>query len=135
MLEIVVLVLAITVAVWWPLQAYRGPRGGKFAGAMRTPTGSTAPALPKWRHGTITMNGPGEFVFRPGGPIGMRAPKGQPVDMRYSHVSAAAGKVGWSHAWSMNPLLQVAQLTTSKGDAIELAASAKSLAAMRNRTT
>jgi hypothetical protein len=130
MLEMVVAVVVITVAVRWPLQAHRGPRGGKFAGALRTAEATAA--SPKWQHGTLTLDGSGEFVFRPGGPGGMRFPKGQPVTVKYNHVSEVNGSVGWSHAWSMNPFLRVARVSTVDGGTIELAASAKSLASMRD---
>jgi hypothetical protein len=64
----------------------------------------------------------------------MRFAKGQRVAVKYSHISEVNGSVGWSHAWSMNPLLRVARVSAVDGGTIELEASAKSLASMRDGT-
>ncbi len=95
----------------------------------------SAYAPSKWRHGTITVGNSGVFTFLPGGPGGMRFPKGQPVTVQYGQVSEPIGSVGWSHAWSMNPMLRVARVSTHAGDTMELAASDKSLASLRDGNT
>jgi hypothetical protein len=95
---------------------------------------ASAYAPSKWRHGTISVISSGVFTFRPGGPADMRFPKGQPVTVQYGQISEPIRSVGWSHAWSMNPLLRVARVSTHAGDTIELAPSAsdKSLASLRD---
>jgi hypothetical protein len=86
------------------------------------------PHLPagKWRHGTAT-GAPGVLRFTPGGPAGLRFPRGEPFDIP---VTAAwvqeSRRPSLRQLWSINPLLHIALVRTPHGD-LELAAPRGSL--------
>ena len=86
------------------------------------------PGLPQgeWRHGAAVVR-PGVLRFRPGGPVGMRFPRGMPFDIPVLSARVEDGRhPPLRQAWSINPTLRVARLYTPHGD-LSLAASAQTL--------
>jgi hypothetical protein len=86
------------------------------------------PGLPasKWRHGAATAQ-PGVLRFRPGGPVGMRFPRGTPFDIPVLSARVEEGRhPPLTQVWSINPTLAVARLQTPHGE-LALAAPARPL--------
>jgi hypothetical protein len=99
---------------------------GGVESALRADHPTTWARPGEWRHGLATA-GSGGLRFRPGCPLGMRLPRGAPVDIEVLAAQVEEGRrPSLRQAWSINPALHIATLTTPDGP-IELAAPARSL--------
>jgi hypothetical protein len=93
---------------------------GGVEGALRVVSGAQAPLTGKWRHGVVSPS-PGALRFRPGGPAGLRFPRGRPFDVPVIGVSAEErSRPALRQLWTINPVLDVVQLSTATA-VVELA--------------
>jgi hypothetical protein len=108
--------------------ARRAPRKGQSVGVIRVLNGDVAGLTTKWTHGKLVVR-PGLVEFRPGGPGGMRFPKGAPFAVQLSGVEPGYASPGLGQIWSVNPFLKVATAHVPTG-VVEIAAPEKALDAL-----
>ncbi len=97
---------------------------GKVECALRSQRQTAWGSPDKWRHGVAATWSP---PAPPAGPLGMRSPRGAPVEIEVLAVQVEKGRRPLPReALSINPALHIATLTTPYGP-IELAAPAQSL--------
>lgn len=101
--------------------ARRDAAAGRFEVALRVVDGTQAPLTGRWRHGVLSPF-PGRLSFRPGGPGGLRLPRGRPFDVPVASVAAhERSHPARRQMWTIDPSLHVVRLTTPTGT-VELAA-------------
>ena len=134
-------------AAWWlvpavvvvglPVSALAGrgarrrhARGSVVECAIRPPGSPTG----RWRHGRV-QPAAGGLVFVPGGPGGMRFPRGRPRPFTIAEMSDDDGRrPSPRQVWSINPALHVVTVTVD-GQRLELAALPEDLDRLRRLAT
>jgi hypothetical protein len=103
--------VVVLQAVRWPFDAHRAAQNPPFNCSIRVDSGTQAGLTLRWQGGKADAR-PGGLWFRPGGPIGLRFPRGKPVEIIVTGATSDTGKTGIREAWSVNPLLRTRQFST-----------------------
>ncbi|MGY1752895.1 hypothetical protein [Blastococcus sp. SYSU D01042] len=104
----------------------RAVGGGAAEAALRVVDGVQEPLSARWRHGVV-LPSRGHLRMRPGGPGGVRIPRGRPFEVPVLSVHGGPRRrPSRREFWSINPRLDVVRITTPTAT-VELAARSSDL--------
>jgi len=111
---IIPVVALSTLVIFVPLFFLARSFGDRVLVKDRIEVGMRATGTKKWRHGRITVT-QGHFTFQPY-LWQVRIPKGEPVELDVENMTEDTGRrPSMKQLWSVNPLLHVVEIDTSKG--------------------
>ena len=132
-LLLLVVLGSVAVAITQRSMAKKLRKRGQFECAIRSPALADSSAKSKWRHGVASIE-PGTLRFRPGGPGGLRRPRGEaiviPVEQVPAEGAASLRRTTWKEAWSIRPGLMIITVK-GQGSTTEIAAPPSGIALIR----